>query len=713
MALGVDGSFSKLHSRIEPKNRWRWKTRIPESTPGFHPETSREGLSQGPEMDKGGQKKMVTMAPRSRYLTGKSHYVMRKPLLATSSHNSILKKPALQEQEVEPEQGCNNLDVKLVMERMPSPLAEGTLDSGDACLDNASSLSSSGDDLSMPLTAQDLRSWSPHEDTRVVAGFHSSALSRRCVSSPSLDVLSPRWNSTQKSSSLEQDSSSSSHFSRGNRVEQRLRQSGDTSSNPGTSHALARHEKSPHRANYWACSIPSYMLPSPNRKSPSWDPDKEYESLLDYTYPLRPSHLPAPDSTDTRQLQRTNPSLLDSGIGLDRFCSSSNLSYPDQPLGERRRGPRAVNQVSTAPRELLHSKNCGRRLFGSWHSSVDQMGLSEESLLETDSKQANAARLRQKHGIFASCSSAQHFIPTSKVLPARRMVWDNDEEYHALPERLQELQVLSGHLKALTKQVYKSRTSSCESVEKEALSERTSAMLGERKSGEEVPDEDGEGCSVELEGLEASLQNLSDELQRCSLQEMESCVGHLSGVRGVSLVGRSQSQLQCGMETNQVDFETKESLMQHIKEFCSNLEQLIVWLYKIVEKTERLTPPSVEIESVKSSLADYQSFQRELNSQQPLTAAVLQKGGILLRCLDTTSPVLKDTLKQIEKQSRALEVHAEHLFSSILSAMDSLTEPSSSETEGQELKESCLVEQDLEAAGRTQSLSPETVAPCH
>lgn len=42
----------------------------------------------------------------------------------------------------------------------------------------------------------------------------------------------------------------------------------------------------------------------------------------------------------------------------------------------------------------------------------------------------------------------------------------------------------------------------------------------------------------------------------------------------------------------------------------------------------------------------------------------------------SSSPVLRDTLLLIERQSGVLENRTEHFFSSILSAMDSLTQPS-------------------------------------
>ncbi|XP_030875301.1 centrosomal protein of 68 kDa isoform X3 [Leptonychotes weddellii] len=81
------------------------------------------------------------------------------------------------------------------------------------------------------------------------------------------------------------------------------------------------------QAEYWACVLPDSLPPSPDRHSPLWNPNKEYEDLLDYTYPLRPkpqlpkhldSHIPA------------DPVLQDSGVDLDSFSVSpaSTLKSP-------------------------------------------------------------------------------------------------------------------------------------------------------------------------------------------------------------------------------------------------------------------------------------------------------------------------------------------------------------------------------------------------
>lgn len=110
--------------------------------------------------------------------------------------------------------------------------------------------------------------------------------------------------------------------------------------------------------------------------------------------------------------------------------------------------------------------------------------------------------------------------------------------------------------------------------------------------------------------------------------------------------------------------------------FCSHLEKLIQQLYTVSEKMELLAAPTVDLDSVKSTLADYQSFQREVSSHQPLTSCVLHTGQLLLSCINTTSSLLRDALLLIERQSGVLQTHNEHFLSSIVSAMDSLTQPS-------------------------------------
>ncbi|KAG7462889.1 hypothetical protein MATL_G00189430 [Megalops atlanticus] len=730
MALGVDRTFPELFSQMEPKDYGRWKTRIPgytrksqsgyrsgvpipkeraQSTAGLH--------AKDQDKEKTGHKKTVTMAPTSKYLTGKSQYIMRKPLFATDSQTSILKKPQPQEhseRETQPEESCSKIDLHQDAERQSRSPAEETQDSFSVRPADTSSLSASGENLTAPLTTSDLRSWSPRDKSIFTPRSPANRSSRRSLSSPPLDVhrltvqVEPRWTSSQRSSSLE--AYSSSYYSKRSRAKAKLVQSRDAPANPRSflSDSKCRppafHQMSPYQANYWACAIPSTLPPSPDRKSPSWDPDKEYQALLDYTYPLRPNHLSALDSTDTRSLLRTDP-LLDSGIELDRFCSSSNLSCTDHPLNGRRwrglgMGLKAVEEQSLALKELSHSKPLDRRLSGSWHSSVDQIGLSVESLLDTDGKQGQRWTHYQKQGVPLSSDTGRSFIPTSRVLPARGIPLDLDEEFYPLPGQLQELQVLSEHLRAISIQVSKPVDGSWESLEKETCSVGSSTTLAENKSAEGPVVEEGEEpvseapCSSELSAevrsLEASLQRLGSEVNRSNLRRVASFMGNLSGV--------SLSEFHRRTPTDQEDTESKESLMYHIQTFCSNLEELILWLYTVVEKLESLAPPTADIESVKASLADYKSFQREVTARQPLTAAVLHTGEILLRSMNSTSPVLKDTLAQIERQSRALEAHAEHLFSSILSAMDSLTEPSSTEAEEQ-VTEPSVKHQDLNESG--------------
>ncbi|KAJ7409762.1 hypothetical protein WISP_112701 [Willisornis vidua] len=96
-------------------------------------------------------------------------------------------------------------------------------------------------------------------------------------------------------------------------------------------------EVSSYQADYWACAIPDSLPPSPDRRSPHWNPHKEYEDLLNYAYPLKPKY---------KLGRMPEPFLRDSGIGLDSFSASpegtsrstSILSRGGQVQGSRENG---------------------------------------------------------------------------------------------------------------------------------------------------------------------------------------------------------------------------------------------------------------------------------------------------------------------------------------------------------------------------------------
>ncbi|POI28151.1 hypothetical protein CIB84_008099, partial [Bambusicola thoracicus] len=72
------------------------------------------------------------------------------------------------------------------------------------------------------------------------------------------------------------------------------------------------------QADYWACAIPDSLPPSPDRQSPHWNPNKEYEDLLDYTYPLKPKYKLGKDP---------EPLFHDSGVDLDSFSLSPEGTF--------------------------------------------------------------------------------------------------------------------------------------------------------------------------------------------------------------------------------------------------------------------------------------------------------------------------------------------------------------------------------------------------
>ncbi|XP_030628095.1 centrosomal protein of 68 kDa [Chanos chanos] len=697
MALEVDRAISETRYQMEQRNSGRWKTKIP----GFvrsgqtrpHTQSTDEDFRKTPGQERDGNKKTVTMALTSRYMTGRSQYIVRKPLIGPEPQTSILKNPITQECS-EREGSTSNIPIPRYNKLRENSRKQSDKDCPDGASKTSPSVSREDPDTMLHLS--DLQLSPSYEDPisgSVLPGSTSSLSSPLDIQSLTVP-LSPKWASTQRPHTHSY-SAPSVPSRKTKMLDTRV---GDSLLNTVSSFSYSKNHRtslkrmSPYQASYWACAIPSSQPPSPDRKSPNWDPDKEYLALLDYTYPLRPNATSTLGLSEFGSLLRTDPLLLDSGIELDRFCSSSSLSGLDQSLnvtwrgrGSPGRGQRSLELQGLNQRELSYSKSSDARLSSSLFSSVEQVGLSVDSL-DSEGRLGRQWLPYRKLGIFSTSKSPPTVIPSTRVLPSPRTVGEWDEEFLRLPEQLKELQVLSQQLRDITAQVSQPVTASWESLDRETASGSSLAAQAEKRmaQGDEVDEEQraGEGeeggpvCEAHLEGVQlsgevkkfdTSLGMISREVNTESLREVETIMDQLSG--------DLQSEFQRKTQMDKADMETRESLMQHIQEFCSNLQKLIEWLYKVVEKMEVLSPPTVDIESVKASLADYKNFQKDVHAHQPLTAAVLQTGEMLLQVMNSTSPALKETLVLIEKQSHALEMHSEHLFSSILSAMDSLTEP--------------------------------------
>ncbi|KAM7408025.1 hypothetical protein PAMA_001940 [Pampus argenteus] len=629
----------------------RWKTHLPEIKHSKGKERERAKTKKG--WDGGGPQKSVSMAPTSIYLSDR-HYVMRRPLFSVEQHTSILKKTHPEEKHLSvssTEEGQQYANISLLTRSRE----ELTPESASFQCDLSTS-SASKEELSSPLGVSDVRGRLFHEE-------------------PSVQSPCPGCRTTSS------HSSSIREIQRLNPLRPRLRLAGvegegetklNTCPSVGQSRGCAM---SSYQANYWACAIPKALPPSPDRHSVGWDPNRDYQALLDYTYPLRPGQLVS--KWDHSELQgdsllQTDPNLQDSGIELDHLCSSTSLSGFDISLsgtGQTAEGGTfIVGQRSPDLREFSKSSD---GLLSVTHPT----GLSLESLdCSTDRAEMNHYKSGSYHHHTPSSSTSAAFIHSTSVLPQSRCVGvEVDEEFWPLPEQLKELQFLSTQVREVT--------ASWESLEPATTSILSSfnqpekQKVKEHKGNQDTDERNREERSAAMRAYDGNSEAVRRSpgrwmesgggLSRASLREVEFLVEQLCGLT-----------LPDTQKSSQEDQEQSNSLMQHVQIFCSQLGRLIQWLYTVSEKLDLLTPPTMDIDSVKSSLANYQSFQKEVSNHQPLTTCVLRSGQLLLSCINTTSPVLRDTLLLIERQSRALESHTEHFLSSILSAMDSLTQPS-------------------------------------
>ncbi|XP_036291421.1 centrosomal protein of 68 kDa isoform X2 [Pipistrellus kuhlii] len=457
------------------------------------------------------------------------------------------------------------------------------------------------------------------------------------------------------------------------------------------------------QAEYWACVLPDSLPPSPDRRSPLWNPNKEYEELLDYTYPLRPRPR-LPRHLDSHML--ADPVLQDSGVDLDSF-SVSPASTLKSPTNVSHSCPPAEASAlpSSGPREpsFKRSHSGGPQEQGSRLTSTPRAAGSKDTVWERREPALRGVKDWRTVGKHLEVGSPQlrtwdRGWPSSG--PGREegagqgvqrpacveSGWkpeedsESDDEYLALPARLTQVSSLVSYLGSVPTLV------------------TLPAGAAEGQSSLDVSNSDGP-TSFPSDSSQSQLPSVSrgpgglEEQNHCLLRSFlraRDSAGDGSLVRSQALgvsCGPLRTRSSLPVIVDQQTFsdpdrkgqsprrgreQGKESLMHCVKTFCCQLDELIHWLYDIADVTDHWTPPKSSLTGLKSSLQLYRQFKKDIDEHQSLAENVLQEGEILLQCLLDNTPVLKDVLRRISKQPSELESRADRLYDTILASVDML-----------------------------------------
>ncbi|XP_029449483.1 centrosomal protein of 68 kDa [Rhinatrema bivittatum] len=468
-------------------------------------------------------------------------------------------------------------------------------------------------------------------------------------------------------------------------------------------------KKSSFQTNYWACALPDFSPPSPDRQSPYWNPNEEYQDLLDYTYPLNARHLRSKKTTRSNEV--SDLFLHDSGIDLDSLSVSPESTVKSGGVPFMDKHPAvsntSLNSKYMSPPQTFSTPLCkkpgssrstsdhqrastGKVSLGEYSSLLDKVDLSTDSMSNLPLAEGPLSSSYQSDYVVERgwCSTGDSFaehklkkprhgiLPTTQVLPLKQD-WDSDDEYLSLPESLKELETLAGQLMNISITVRNPGIDDAEEDRSHCLSSKG------HLSFEYVEDHEGKESHKKNRG------DTGEMVDYCAL-------GHEAYVEGIKMgleQGASGSRLKTvsslrdmvdGMSYSDcTEFEGQhlctrrdqkyESLVQCIKIFCHKLEELIEWLYKVAEVKDNWIPPKPEVESIKSSLELYLKFKKDIAKHQTLTTSVLKIGEILLKCMSSNSPVLRDALGMIAKQSEELERQADQLYASVIAAMDTIS----------------------------------------
>ncbi|XP_067900364.1 centrosomal protein of 68 kDa [Heterodontus francisci] len=478
----------------------------------------------------------------------------------------------------------------------------------------------------------------------------------------------------------------------------------------------------PQISEYWELRRPDSFRPFRDRTSPDWDPDEEYQALLDFTYPLRPGHFASKNSLDGDDLS-SDSCLKDSGIVADSplpslsntlttnstfpfpasqssTSNTANLAwgyssrredmdpprYSSSPLHMCRQPSNLTShptyKASIIPRAFVECSPINKMQLP---ESLTNRAIPSDSTLTTSV--ANSRFLlrslnEESSNHLRSGSDPVGFIPTTQILPLNKE-WENDEEYLALPYKLNELEVLAQQLENFSVH----------------LDNKSTYMINAKGGIIKTT----EGTDIQGGSTEDSLidQSSSAEVAQSSCQLGISPINAPKGPWRedtimdlkktsdfIKKLGRwPGSRLILSQQLEQVTEEQKnDSLLVHMQTFSTKLEEMVEWLYEVVETTDNWIPPQFRMESIKASLDKCMAFKQ-------LTESVLTSGEILLKAMTNTTPVLKETLELIARQSKQLNGHAAHLYSSVLAAMNMVKDDL--ETKQQEFKTASLERQSV------------------
>ncbi|XP_055494834.1 centrosomal protein of 68 kDa [Leucoraja erinacea] len=425
-------------------------------------------------------------------------------------------------------------------------------------------------------------------------------------------------------------------------------------------------------SEYWAGRMPDYFKAVRDRSLPDWDPDEEYQALLDFTYPLRPLSFTSRDVLGSEDLCAelscldVSEVLEDGSVSADHTLTTrSHLSSPAEPgcsgqladqswLLAKLAVPGSAPRLSSSPLPPAAPGSGPRR------GEESRTQLADSPFTSTITSDCTLGNSVTDSGFLSKDSSEEFSLrpPSGDLsggaLPATAES-DSEPEFLHLPRRLGQLDDLARQIHGLSARLDQSGPQTArlrdgdaeEGDDQRSLPHPRTTIAGDRGQ------------------LYHRLGTQSTNVQRCLTSD--TIVELRRATDFIRKLGH-WPRYDPDHHLNHDSF-NNDGLLAHIQEFGGKLEEMVQWLYTVAETMDNWVPPLPDMGSIKSSLDVCTAFKNDVKEHQELTDSVLKSGEILLKSVVDTTPVLRETLQLIARQSNRLNGHAAHLYSSILTAM--------------------------------------------